>query len=306
MVAATQQQRFDTSHHTRTLGLRRQNGQTLHLRYALVTATAVALLAAACANDDTPEGAAPDVDTNGAVEEDVDDSADEAVTDEDDATDDDAAEDISGPQAYSSLLQTADPAVETDDGEVTITLGPAGRSDVPFLIHNGTDAPISRVEVSGSIVNDAGDTLGSGRSQTIAPTVIEPGGVGFGFVYAGPDDLPSDATVDSPSVDYTTGLGDFENIVAVDVEEVTALGDDSFDDFTGTISNPHDIDVTGPLSVSMACLDDDGSLTGVFSTYADRDDLETEGTSTFTIGLYGDDVPCGDYLAGASGYSEDF
>ena len=82
--------------------------------------------------------------------------------------------------------------------------------------------------------------------------------------------------------------------------------DGGFDDFVGTLTNPPDVEVTGPISVGLACHDDTGGPTGVLSTFADRDTIEPGGTSTLTISVYGDDVPCDGYLVGASGYTDDF
>ena len=269
-------------------------------RHSIASAAAIAMLATACGGEEAVDEPS---DEASAETERVDEP--ESDTDQDDdaaPTEAEAADD--SPQAYTSLLVEGDPDL-TASGAVAITLGPAGRSDVPFLIYNGTDDTISRVEVSGMAVDGDGNTFGSGRSQGVEPNVIPPGGIGFGFVYVGPDDLPPDATIDNPAIDYTTGLGDFENIVTLDVDELTVL-DAGFDDFTGTLTNPHDIEVTGPISVGLACLDDTGGLTGVFSTFADRDTIEAGGTSTFTISMYGDDVACDGYLAGASGYTDDF
>jgi hypothetical protein len=277
------------------------------IRHSIVTAAAIAMLASACGGTDTTEDTEPGVDAEGTTEEEADETADDEDV-EDDATDDDAVDeavDISGPQAYTSLLVQGEPALTAGGDAVALTLGPALRGSVPFLVYNGTDGPVSRIEVSGTAVDGDGTALGSGRSQGIEPNVIPPDGFGFGIVFVGADDLPVDATIDSPAIDYTTGLGDFENIVTIDVTDLTPIESD-FDDFTGTITNPHDIEVTGPISIGLACLDDAGRLTGVFSTFADRDNIEPGGTSTFTISLYGDDVACDGYLVGASGYTEGF
>lgn len=205
------------------------------------------------------------------------------------------------PSAYTDLRSDGPtPDVAEQDGEVTVAFGPVSDSRLPFLAHNATGGPVSRIEVSGSVVAD-GETLTSGRSQTVHPNVVEPGGVAFGFVFAG-DPLPEGATIEEPAVDYTEGLGDFENIVALDVDELDAPGGQ----FTGTVANPHDIEVDGPISVGVACLDDDGSLVDVVDTYADRDRIEAGGEATFTIDLFGDDLDCAGVLAGASGYDPDF
>lgn len=150
-------------------------------------------------------------------------------------------------------------------------------------------------------MNSAGETIRSGRSQSVEPNVIRPGEVAIAYVYAGPDRLPQDGRLSDPAIDYTQGLGEFENIVTVDVTELEVDSKRA----TGTLKNPHSIVVTGPISVSIACLSSEGQLTTVYSTFADREQIEPGGSSTFTVDRY-DDHACRGQLAGASGYTEEF
>jgi hypothetical protein len=206
------------------------------------------------------------------------------------------------PQAYSVLYVEQEPGGEQVDGEVSVTFGRQARSTIPFVVHNGTDEPISRVEVSGRIVDAGGETLTSGRSQTIHPNVVMPGGFAVGYVFADGDELPDGVEVADPAVDFTAGLGEFENIVEIDVDEVTQTGGG----FTGQVSNPHEIDVTGPVDVMVACLTEGGELDAVFSTYTDRDDIDAGDASTFTVDRYGDEADCASLIVGSSGYTDDF
>lgn len=208
----------------------------------------------------------------------------------------------SSPQAHSSLFRSGpEPVLQTATGEVTVTFGPPTSSSFPFLVYNGLDEPISRIEVSGRAVDASGETLSSGESQSIEPNVVMPGELAMGYVFTGTDKLPDGATMDRVSVDYTVGLGDFENIVSVDVSEV----DVNESRATGTVSNPHDIPVDGPISVAIACLDAEGNLATVYSSFTDRDNLEAGGESTFTLNLF-ESTPCDGVLVGASGFTDDY
>lgn len=273
------------------------------MRRTLVSTFAVtAVLLAGCATDDG-SGADPEQDT----------TAEEAVTE---AEPEDAAEanevvvdkpeptsDLpDSPQAHTSLYTDGvEPDLNTTDGEVTVAaIAPADNSgSFPMIVHNGTDQPISRVEVSGAAVGSDGTTVSSGSSQGLEPNVIEPGGIGIGYVYASMD-LPDDVTLEQISIDYTTGLGDFENIVVVDVTDVSA----SAERVTGTLTNPHDVGVDGPISVGFACLDDGGALVAVHSTFADRDGIDPGGSSTFTVEFYGRALDCAGVILGASGFAD--
>jgi hypothetical protein len=185
---------------------------------------------------------------------------------------------------------------------VTASFGPTARDWVPFVAHNGTNGPVSRVEVSGRIVDDNGHVITSGRSQSVQPNVVPAGGWAFGFVYANAEQLPEGATVDDAAVDYAQQVDEFENIVTLEMIGLEATGSG----FTGQVANPHQEEVTGPIEVTVACFDADAVLTGVFSTFADRDDLEAGDTSTFTVELYEDEADCTGLLAAASGYIDDF
>ena len=74
-----------------------------------------------------------------------------------------------------------------------------------------------------------GDTVTTGQSQGFAPPVVLPGIHTFGYVFASAEQLPDDATLDDAVVDFTEGLGDFENIVAVDVDELEVLDHGQWD-----------------------------------------------------------------------------
>ena len=215
--------------------------------------------------------------------------------------DDDGAESLpDDPASYSTLhVEGLEPDVDPVAGDVTLALGPSTGSAVPFVAYNGTGGPISRLSVSGSFVDGGGERITSGRSQAVHPNVVEDDSVAFGFVYAGPNELPGDATLADPAVDYTDGLGDFENIVALDVEEFAATDGG----FTGTVANPNDAADAGPIGVEVACLDNSGTAVDVLSTFADRDDIEPDGAATFTVDMFGDDPDeCAGTMAGASGY----
>jgi hypothetical protein len=273
------------------------------MRHPVVSAvTAGALLLAGCGGEKAPEPepqAAQEEDTaaDNAEDDEVADSADdrEPAPDEPEPASD-------GPAAHTSNYQEGvEPDLETVDGEVSVAAMAVvdDSGSFPMIIHNGMDQAISRVEVSGAAVDADGSTLSSGSSQGFEPNLIEPGGIAIGYVYAG-FDLPADVTLDQVSVDYTTGVGSFENIFAVDVTEVSV----STQRVTGTISNPHDVEVSGPVSVGLACIDESGMLMAVTRSFADRDDIEAGGTSTFTIDFYGREMNCAGAILAASGFED--
>jgi hypothetical protein len=126
------------------------------------------------------------------------------------------------------------------------------------------------------------------------------------FFFAGrtdqdPSAIPLTAHFDDePHTGTLTILSETEIRVQLDIEAIEWTGDD----LTGTVINPHNIVVGGPASVRAVCLEEDGMPTTVMSSFTDRDTIEPEGASTFTI-----EPPvslnCAGILAAASGRVRD-
>lgn len=209
------------------------------------------------------------------------------------------------PQAYSHLTVLGDESALPvgTEGELSVAaVGTAGKEDssLPVLVHNLTDEPVSSLQVSGRGRDKNGNVIGSGASQGFEPNVVEPGGYAIGYVYIETDDLylPKGTVLEDISIDSTPGLGEFDNRIAVDVENVDQLPNGGF---TGDLVNPHDVAVTGPISVAALCIGPSGQLTHL-SDYADREELTAGARSTFTITNYGSGLGCAATLLGASGY----
>lgn len=206
------------------------------------------------------------------------------------------------PQSWFSRMDLGEvPDLPTAEDVAIVMTAPPDGGLIPIAIHNGSDGPISNIEVSGRALDGAGDTLGQGAPQGFEPTNVPAGEHTFGYVYIGTDDLPEDVTLDDPSIDFDEGVGDFENEVAVDVAEPEQLDDA----IIGKVVNPHEIPVTGPISVQIACFNEAGDLTTVKGSFAERDELEPGDSSTFEISFFGD-FDCSAGVLAASGYSNDF
>lgn len=167
-------------------------------------------------------------------------------------------------------------------------------------MHNQTDDAISRIELSGRAVEADGGTLGTGSSHDVAPNVVLPGGYAFGYVYVDSSDhtLPSGATIPDLDVDFTEGLGTFESVVTLDIENFEEL---SNGDLTGDVANPHDISVGGPIGIDTVCLSGDDVVT-YHDTYGDKDDLDAGAATTWTLSSYRETPECAVRLLSASGY----
>jgi hypothetical protein len=211
------------------------------------------------------------------------------------------------PQAYSTLTVIGDEAAlpEGTDGEVTVVAisEPDGGTSFPFILHNGTDQAISRIEVSGRAQDADGATLGTGVSQSIEPNVVLPDRYAIGYVYVETSDfeLPAGSSIPDLRIQFEEGLSEFENIIGLDVENVEQL---KSGDLVGDVTNPHDVTVSGPISVATVCLTSDGTVSED-NDFTDGDTVPAGGSVTWTISAYGEKPKkCAVRLVGASGYEQ--
>lgn len=211
------------------------------------------------------------------------------------------------PQAYSPLTlvgnKAALPAGTDDEVTVVAISEPNSGTSFPFIVHNGTDQAISRIEVSGRAQGAGGATLGTGVSQSIEPNIVLPDGYAIGYVYVETSDyeLPAGSSIPDLRIQFEEGLGEFENIIALDVENSEQLKNG---DLVGDVINPHDVTVTGPISVTTACLTTDGTVSER-NDFTDGDTVPAGGSVTWTISSYGEKPEkCALRLVGASGFEE--
>lgn len=211
---------------------------------------------------------------------------------------------LNTPLAYSSLTVIGDeealPAGEAGEVSVVAISRSEENTTFPFIVQNQTDEAISRVEVSGRAVDSDGETLGTGSSHAVYPNVVLPGGYAFGYVYVDSSDytLPSGATIPDLRLEFTEGLGSYESLISLDIENFEEL---SNGDLTGDVVNPHDIDVGGPIGVDTVCLSGDDHVT-YDQTYTDNDHIDASDSSTWTLRSYREIPECTVRLLSSNGY----
>jgi hypothetical protein len=100
---------------------------------------------------------------------------------------------------------------------------------------------------------------------------------------------------------FEDGVGEFENIIALDVENFEQL---ESGDLVGDVTNPHDVTVSGPISVATACLTEDGTVSER-NDFTDGDTVAPGASVTWTISSFGEGPEdCAVRLVGASGFEE--
>jgi hypothetical protein len=209
---------------------------------------------------------------------------------------------------------TAPPSAATLFGDSTLTF-PAGERDsvavvafgpplndgaMPVVVQNNNDHVVYEISVSGTARDAAGTLIGTGESQGVEPVELAPGGLGIGYVYFGLDTLPPDAQVEMTARGETSRqpLGR----VGLTIQELNLVPGDYSQQFVGTVKNETAEEVTGPISVLVACFDEGGQPIDTVNGFTNEDSLAPDTVGSFTLTLSDIDV-CPRFLAGSSGFN---
>lgn len=189
-----------------------------------------------------------------------------------------------------------------DQGQITVVAkGPRKSSGAgtswPIVVRNNTDRPVCDVKGTASATSK-GKIVGSADIETMTPTTIGAGQIGYGYVYF-------DTTIADATADITIGskaMGDCYAVSAI-VEQVNVVPSGSGSNFVGRVRAPDDAKINGPISVDILCMDSKGQPTTVDSFgFLDQDNLAPGQSGTFSVSQ-ARDTACEKYLVGASGYS---
>jgi len=206
------------------------------------------------------------------------------------------------------LVGTANPTVpEGVKGQLDVVAnGPLDENSgsVPVAVRNNTGRAVTAVEVQGSARDSSGALVGSGSSQGLEPAAIAPGEIGIGYVFfsgKAPNASQFTFTTTSkpskgPGRDYFAGVSVAEHNKT---EENNGF---LTGHIVGTVVNPLQVTVTGPISVLAMCFDANGQPTKTVSGFAEGDELAIGASTTFSADYY--ESPCPAYLVGASGYNQ--
>lgn len=187
---------------------------------------------------------------------------------------------------------------EGEQGEVSVVqIGPLNKDSgkLLFAFRNNTNEEIAHIDWSAT-ARSAGEVVGSGSSQGTSPVQVQPGEVGFSYIYfdngeALPDDTEYEFTSDSAPAGPS-----FYNTAPFTVTEANLVGDA----IVGSAINETGDKVSGPYSVRIYCFEGDNLVSDI-TTFASPDgDLDDGGTTSFSASLYS--TPCETYSVGVSGY----
>ncbi|PIE33080.1 MAG: hypothetical protein CSA55_02410 [Ilumatobacter coccineus] len=160
-----------------------------------------------------------------------------------------------------------------------------------IIVRNNTPAPIGRVEIAVEAQLD-GEVIGTGESTRFQPTVVGPGEISWGYAYFDVRTFPEGTTFDL-SVTSEPLDGRSPGLKVIEVNQA-----DSY--LLGTVENQTDATVDGPMTITMACFDAEGSFVGIETTMINNYDIPPGQTGSFDTRILG--VSCDRGLAAASGY----
>ena len=173
-----------------------------------------------------------------------------------------------------------------------------GSGSVPVIVRNNTGGVVRHIAATATASDATGKLVGSGSDQGFHPYVVMPGQIAIGYVFfpSGSTNTGSkiDVTVTSEPAEGTDFGGKVDLPVKPNVAGKTILG---------TITNPSNANVAGPIGVSILCFDERGKVLGFVTggAFATAQNLAPHATTSFSADLF--DRSCPTYLLGASGYS---
>lgn len=167
---------------------------------------------------------------------------------------------------------------------------------LPIAYRNNTGAAISHVDLSATARLN-GKLVASGKSQGAIPAQVQPGEVGFAFIYFEDSKSMADTGLKYEFTAETTPADTSSyNTAPLTVGEATHNGSS----IVGTAVNKTGKALTGPYGVQVYCFAGN-KLTAEVGAFADQNDkVAADAKVSFTANLY--DTKCDKFTVGVSGY----
>ncbi|WP_405216514.1 hypothetical protein [Agrococcus sp. Ld7] len=185
-----------------------------------------------------------------------------------------------------------------EPGEVSMvsvgTLNPDSGT-LPFVFRNNTAEAVSHVDATATIRDSAGALVANGSSQGTTPGQILPGGLGLAYLYIEEGEVPEGAEIE---INFATSPADQSPFNTANLR--VAEWSETEDGFIGTAANETGVALSGPFSVQVYCFDETGALTTTTGGYANEQEVDADGSASFSHSFYGD--ACSSYYVGVTGW----
>jgi hypothetical protein len=186
-----------------------------------------------------------------------------------------------------------------DKGKLSVVLsGTYDGNILPLVVRNNTDKDVIRIKVSAVARSADGKLIASGGDQGFHPNLVRAGEYSLGYLYFDGIELPADALFEFEVSAKDASDNQFESTRDLDVTEADYLDNR----IVGLLQNNHTENVTGPMGVSVVCLDGEGTLLGHHQSFTDKDEAAPGESIPFQVELYGA-TDCSNFLVAASGFN---
>ena len=178
-----------------------------------------------------------------------------------------------------------------------IAVGAPVTWNVPIVLRNNTDEAVVLTSIHGTASDTTGALIATGEPGSfMIPSVVPAGQVAIASLYFNSlEHLPPDAALDfEPEAEPLATA----SLVRQDLEIVEATRGEG--GIVGLARNDTEDPLVGRVSVLGVCFDAAGTITGYYSGFADKNDLDPGETAPFDARFDGVG-PCDAFLVGASG-----
>lgn len=172
---------------------------------------------------------------------------------------------------------------------------------LPVVIRNNSGIDVIRPTMTVVARDGQGNQVAVGNDQMFNPNLVRSGGVSIGYAYFGGVSVPADATYEFSFSPTPATESQYENARDLEVVEASSVNGS----IVGTLQNTYEATLDGPVGVSAACLDSNGNVTTVVSTFAEAPQIDFEAQVPFQATNYSG-IPCEYFLVAGSAWDNSF
>jgi hypothetical protein len=174
---------------------------------------------------------------------------------------------------------------------------------MPVVVRNNTGEDVAGVNLSATARDSGGGLLGAGNALFVSPFEIVSGGLAIATIHFGGATLPADAEFEFNIEPLDSSEARFRSERDLDIVEAELFEDR----IVGTLENPHEDDVAGPITVGAVCFDTEGTVLSYDIGTIEVGSLASGDTASFQVSILGFLISgqgCPAFLVTGYGYAQ--